>query len=182
MRNQNEAYVVFTNPHVIERVTWNTTTERWEGDDAFPSSALSRQPVRAIAWDEVEDELVICDEDEDMLVLNPTNGRLKFGEGFDIVAGTDEDYITGMAAWGNELTTVWSNVANSVSFQANDLRIRTFGIRTGQLGEGAVLPVEFFTFRAVARYMEVIQSMAGAQSNPYVSISHARHNHLRVGQ
>ena len=170
MRNQNEAYIVFTNPHTIERVTWNTITNRWEGDDAFPSSALSRQPVRAVAWDEVEDELIICDEDEEMLVLNPTNGRLKFGEGFDIVAGTDEDYITGMAAWGNELTTVWSNVANSVSFQANDLRMRTFGIRTGQLGEGAVLPVEFFTFRAVARYMEVTQSTEAAQANPYVSI------------
>ena len=170
MRNQNEAYVVFTNPHVIERVTWNTTTNRWEGDDAFPSSALSREPVRAVAWDEVEDELIVCDEDEDMLVLNPTNGRIKFGEGFDIVAGTDEDYITGMTAWGNELTTVWANTASSTSFQANDLRIRTFGIRTGQLGEGAVLPVEFFTFRAVARYMEVIQSQESAQSNPYVSV------------
>ena len=170
MRNANEAYVVFTNPHVIERVTWNTTTDRWEGDDAFPSSALSRQPVRAVAWDEVEDELIICDEDEDMLVLNPQNGRLKFGEGFDIVAGTEEDYITGMAAWGNELTTVWANTANSVSFQANDLRIRTFGIRTGTLGEGAILPVEFFTFNAVARYMEVTQSRAASQANPYVSI------------
>ena len=170
MRNQNEAYIVFTNPHVIERVTWNTVTNRWEGDDAFPSSALSRQPVRAVAWDEVEDELIICDEDEDMLVLNPTNGRLKFGEGFDIVAGSEEDYITGMAAWGNELTTVWANTQNSVTFQANDLRIRTFGIRTGQLGEGAVLPVEFFTFRAAARYMEVIQSRESSQANPYVSI------------
>ena len=170
MRNQNEAYIVFTNPHVIERVTWNTVTNRWEGDDAFPSSALSRQPVRAVAWDEVEDELVICDEDEDMLVLNPTNGRLKFGEGFDIVAGTEEAYITGMAAWGNELTTVWANTDNSVTFQANDLRIRTFGIRTGQLGDGAVLPVEFFTFRAVARYMEVIQSQEASQANPHVSI------------
>ena len=170
MRSTNEAYIVFTNPHVMERVTWNTNTNRWEGDEAFPSLALSRQPVRAVAWDEVQDRLVICDEYEEMLIINPENGRIRFGEGFDITPGTEEDYITGMATWGNELTTVWANSANSVTFQANDLRIRTFGLRTGTLGEGAILPVEFFTFRAVARYMEVTQSSVSAQSNPYVSI------------
>ena len=163
MRSATEAYMVMTNPHVILRLTTRGTG--WVADEAFPTLTLSTQPVRGVAWDEVEDRLIVIDEEEVVIVVDPDSGRINLDDEFLITAGTGEDYVTGMAAYGNELLTSWN-----LTPLTGDLRLRTFGIRTGQLEDGAVPGVQFFEFRPVARFMEVIQSRASSQANPYVSI------------
>ena len=163
MRGENEAYMTMTNPHVILRVT--VRNGGWVADEAFPTLTLSTQPVRGVAYDEIEDRLIVIDEDEVVIVIDPDTARINVDEEFLLTAGTGEDYVTGMAAYGNELLTCWNLTPLS-----GNLRLRTFGIRTGLLEDGAIPGVEFFTFRPVARFMEVIQSRASSQANPYVSI------------
>ena len=163
MRSATEAYVVMANPHVILRV--NLLRNTWTADTAFPTLTLSTEPVRGVAYDEVDDQLIVIDEDEVVIIIDPDTGRINVDSEFLLTPGTGEDYVTGMAGYGNELLTSWN-----LTPLTGNLRLRTFGIRTGQLQDGEVAGVQFFEFRPVARFMEVVQSRASSQANPHVSI------------